>query len=98
MNYNQYSNPKATQASRNLAVATLILALLGIIVAVLLMMKEQVLPALGVMIVVAAFVLGRGQIEARIVGRIGAEDPDGMEDSREAASRNKAGDSSGKES
>ena len=98
MNYNQYSNPKATQASRNLAVATLILALLGIIVAVLLMMKEQVLPALGVMIVVAAFVLGRGQIEARIVGRIGAEDPDSMEDSREAASRNKAGDSSGKES
>ena len=98
MNYNQYSNPKATQASRNLAVATLILALLGIIAAVLLMMKEQVLPALGVMIVVAAFVLGRGQIEARIVGRIGAEDPDSMEDSREAASRNKAGDSSGKES
>ena len=98
MNYNQYSNPKATQASRNLAVATLILALLGIIVAVLLMMKEQVLPALGVMIVVAAFVLGRGQIEAWIVGRIGTEDPDGMEDSREAVSRNKAGDSSGKES
>ncbi len=98
MNYNQYSNPKATQASRNLAVATLILALLGIIAAVLLMMKEQVLPALGVMIVVAAFVLGRGQIEARIVGRIGAEDPDSTEDIREAASRNKAGDSSGKES
>ena len=53
---------------------------------------------LGVMIVVAAFVLGRGQIEARIVGRMGTEDPDGMEDSREAASRNKAGVSSGKES
>ena len=69
MNYNEYSNPKATQASKNLAITTLIIAILGIVAAVILMMKERMGPALAVMIVVAAVVVGRGQIEGWIVGK-----------------------------
>ena len=70
MNYNEYSNPKATQISKNLAVATLVIALLGIVAAIMLMMREQMIPALLIIVVVAIIVLFRGYIEAWIVNRI----------------------------
>ena len=40
MNYNEYANPKATQISKNLAIATLVIAFVGIVAAIMLLMKE----------------------------------------------------------
>lgn len=75
MNYNQYSNPKATQASRNLAIATLLIALIGIIgVIMILMSGKYILPALLILIAILALVLCRPMIEAKIVERIIQED------------------------
>lgn len=74
MNYNEYTNPKATQISKNLAIATLVIALVGIVAAILLLMKELMLPALLLIIAVLSFVLSRGYIEAWLVSRIVRED------------------------
>ncbi len=74
MNYNEYTNPKATQISKNLAIATLVIALVGIVVAIMLLMKELMLPALLLIIAVLAIVLSRGYIEAWLVSRIAGED------------------------
>ena len=81
MNYNEYTNPKATQISKNLAIATLVIALVGIVAAILLLMKELMLPALLLIIAVLAFVLSRGYIEAWLVSRI--TDEDGTSDKKE---------------
>ena len=81
MNYNEYTNPKATQVSKNLAIATLVIALVGIVAAILLLMKELMLPALLLIIAVLAFVLSRGYIEAWLVSRI--TDADGTSDKKE---------------
>ena len=70
MNYNEYTNPKATQVSKNLAIATLVIALVGIVAAIMLLMKELMLPALLLIIAVLAIVLSRGYIEAWLVSRI----------------------------
>ena len=70
MNYNEYTNPKATQISKNLAIATLVIALVGIVAAIMLLMKELMLPALLLIIAVLAIVLSRGYIEAWLVSRI----------------------------
>jgi len=74
MNYNEYTNPKATQISKNLAIAMLVIALVGIVAAILLLMKELMLPALLLIIAVLAIVLSRGYIEAWLVIRIVRED------------------------
>lgn len=74
MNYNEYTNPKATQISKNLAIATLVIALVGIVAAIMLLMKELMLPALLLIIAVLAIVLSRGYIEAWLVSRIVRED------------------------
>ena len=74
MNYNEYTNPKATQVSKNLAIATLVIALVGIVAAIMLLMKELMLPALLLIIAVLAIVLSRGYIEAWLVSRIVRED------------------------
>ena len=74
MNYNEYANPKATQISKNLAIATLVIALVGIVAAIMLLMKELMLPALLLIIAVLAIVLSRGYIEAWLVSRIARED------------------------
>ena len=81
MNYNEYTNPKATQISKNLAIATLVIALVGIVAAILLLMKELMLPALLLIIAVLSFVLSRGYIEAWLVSRI--TDEDGTSDKKE---------------
>ena len=73
MNYNEYSNPKATRVSRNLAIATLVIALVGIVAAIMLMMKEKMLPALLIIVAVLGVVLCRGYIEAWLVSRIPGE-------------------------
>ena len=70
MNYNEYTNPKATQISKNLAIATLVIAFVGIVAAIMLLMKELMLPALLLIIAVLAIVLSRGYIEAWLVSRI----------------------------
>ncbi len=70
MNYNEYTNPKATQISKNLAIATLVIALIGIVAAIMLLMKELMLPALLLIIAVLAIVLSRGYIEAWLISRI----------------------------
>ncbi len=81
MNYNEYINPKATQISKNLAIATLVIALVGIVAAIMLLMKELMLPALLLIIAVLAIVLSRGYIEAWLVSRI--TDEDGTSDKKE---------------
>ena len=70
MNYNEYTNPKATQISKNLAIATLVIALVGIVAAIMLLMKELMLPALLLIIAVLAIVLSRGYLEAWLVSRM----------------------------
>ena len=70
MNYNQYNNPKATQASKYLATATFVIALVGIIVCIMLLARQSMIPGLAVIMAVAALVLCRPRIEARIVNRI----------------------------
>ena len=70
MNYNEYTNPKATQISKNLAIATLVIALVGIVAAIMLLMKELMLPALLLIIAVLAIVLSRGYLEALLVSRM----------------------------
>ncbi len=79
MNYNEYTNPKATQISKNLAIATFVLALVGIVAAIMLLMKELMLPALLLIIAVLAIVLSRGYIEAWLVSRIAGDDTTGDE-------------------
>ncbi len=79
MNYNEYANPKATQISKNLAIATLVIALVGIVAAIMLLMKELMLPALLLIIAVLAFVLSRGYIETWLVSRIAGDDTAGEE-------------------
>ena len=74
MNYNEYTNPKATQISKNLAIATLVIAFVGIVAAIMLLMKELMLPALLLIIAVLAIVLSRGYIEAWLVSRIAGDD------------------------
>ena len=79
MNYNEYANPKATQISKNLAIATLVIAFVGIVAAIMLLMKELMLPALLLIIAVLAIVLSRGYIEAWLVSRIAGDDTVGDE-------------------
>ena len=74
MYYNEYTNPKATQISKNLAIVTLVIALVGIVGAIMLLMKELMLPALLLIIAVLAIVLSRGYIEAWLVSRIAGDD------------------------
>lgn len=71
MNYNQYTNPKATQASKTLATATFLIALIGIVAAVKLMAKG-VHPLFAILIILAVLmlVLLRPRIESRIVTKI----------------------------
>lgn len=79
MNYNEYTNPKATQISKNLAIVTLVIALVGIVGAIMLLMKELMLPALLLIIAVLAIVLSRGYIEAWLVCRIAGDNTVGDE-------------------
>ena len=71
MNYNQYDNPKATQASKMLAIVTYVIAIVGIIAFVVLMSSGvHSVWGLLIILVVFALVLLRPRIEAAIVARI----------------------------
>ena len=75
MNYNQYTNPKATQISRNLAVVTFVSALIGILTAVgIIAMGGH--PLWSMLIIVLAFALFvfRPRIEAFLVKKLIEDD------------------------
>ena len=75
MNYTEYSNPKATEASKKLAIATLMIALIGIIAAVY-VIGSGAHSVWGVLIIliVLAVVLLRPRVEGILVARILNED------------------------
>ena len=75
MNYTEYTNPKATEASRKLAVATLVIALVGIIAAVYVISSgAHALWGLLIMLLVVSCVLLRPRAERTIVERILAKE------------------------
>ena len=80
MNYNEYSNPKATKASKILATATYLLALIGIIAAVM-VIASGVHSLWGLLIILAvlAIVLLRPRIEGMIVAGIIKKDGQNMQ-------------------
>ena len=75
MNYTEYTNPKATEASKKLARATLLVALVGILAAVYVIASgAHTVWGLLIMVLVVACVMLRPQFESMIVEKILAED------------------------
>ncbi len=78
MNYTEYTNPKATETSKKLAIATPMIALIGIIAAVYIIASgaHSVWGVLIILIVLAAVLL-RPRVEGILVARILDEDNTG---------------------
>ena len=71
MNYTEYTNPKATEASKKLAIATLLIALIGIIAAVYVIASgAHSVWGLLIILIVLAVIMLRPRIESILVARI----------------------------
>ena len=78
MNYTEYTNSKATEASKKLAIATLLIALIGIIAAVYVIASgAHSVWGLLIILIVLVVIMLRPRVEGMLVARIMDEDNSG---------------------